>query len=69
MLTGRERQVLRLVVAGRLNKEIALELGIAEITVKVQRRNVMRGMHSESVVDLVRMAEKLKESEIYESRI
>jgi FixJ family two-component response regulator len=58
-LTERERQVLELVVAGRLNKEIAAQLGIAEITVKVQRGHVMRKMQAESVVDLVRMTEQL----------
>jgi FixJ family two-component response regulator len=58
-LTERERQVMRLVVAGRLNKEIAAELGTAEITVKVQRGQAMRKMQAESVTDLVRMAERL----------
>jgi FixJ family two-component response regulator len=58
-LTERERQVMRLVVAGRLNKEIAGELGTAEITVKVQRGQVMRKMQAESVTDLVRMADTL----------
>lgn len=58
-LTERERQVLKLVVAGKLNKEIAAELGTAEITVKVQRGHVMRKMQAESVVDLVRMTDRL----------
>jgi FixJ family two-component response regulator len=58
-LTEREQQVLRLVVAGRLNKEIAAELGTAEITVKVQRGKVMRKMQADSVADLVRMADRL----------
>jgi FixJ family two-component response regulator len=59
MLTERERQVMGQVVAGKLNREIAAELGTSEITVKVQRSHVMRKMQAESAIDLVRMAAKL----------
>jgi FixJ family two-component response regulator len=59
-LTPRERQVLALVVAGRLNKQIAGELGTTDLTIKVHRGRVMRKMGADSLADLVRMAEKLK---------
>jgi len=59
-LTLREREVLTLVVSGMLNKQIASEIGASEATVKVHRGNVMRKMQASSVVDLVRMADKLK---------
>ena len=59
-LTPRERQVLALVVAGRLNKQTAGELGITELTIKVHRGRVMHKMNAASLADLVRMAEKLK---------
>ena len=58
-LTPREREVMGLVVSGLLNKQIAAELGISEITIKVHRGQVMQKMGAESVTDLVRMADKL----------
>jgi FixJ family two-component response regulator len=57
-LTPREREVLDLVVAGMLNKQIAAELGAAEKTVKVHRGRVMKKMEAGSVADLVRMTQK-----------
>ena len=58
-LTPREREVMALVVAGRLNKQIAYDIGISEITVKVHRSQVMRKMKASSLPDLGRMADKL----------
>ena len=59
-LTPREREVMTLVVAGRLNKQIAYEIGVSEITVKVHRGQVMRKMQAASLPDLARMADRLK---------
>jgi FixJ family two-component response regulator len=58
-LAPRERQVMGLVVSGRLNKQIAFELGISERTIKLYRGQVMRKMEAQSLADLVKQAEKL----------
>lgn len=58
-LTQRERQVMDLVVKGRLNKLTAFDLGISEITVKTHRGQVMRKMHAQSLADLINMAASL----------
>jgi FixJ family two-component response regulator len=59
LLAPRERQVMRLVVSGRLNKQIAHELGVSERTIKLHRGQVMRKMCAESLADLVKQAQKL----------
>jgi RNA polymerase sigma factor (sigma-70 family) len=59
-LTSREQEVISMVVSGMLNKQIADQLGTAESTVKVQRSRAIEKMHAESLVDLIRMIEKLK---------
>jgi FixJ family two-component response regulator len=58
-LTAREREVMALVAVGRLNKQIAYDIGVSEITVKVHRGQVMRKMQAASLPDLARMADRL----------
>ncbi|ANL31886.1 response regulator nodulation protein NodW 3 (plasmid) [Rhizobium phaseoli] len=60
-LTERERQIMTLVVAGKLNKQIAAEVQLAEATVKLHRGHMMRKMHASSVADLVRIASILED--------
>ena len=58
-LTERERDIMALVVVGRLNKQIAAELGLAEVTVKAHRSQLMHKMEAKSLPELVRMADRL----------
>jgi FixJ family two-component response regulator len=59
-LTPREREVMALVVSGMVNKQIASEIGASEATVKIHRGNVMQKMQAGSLIELVRIADKLK---------
>jgi RNA polymerase sigma factor (sigma-70 family) len=69
-LSAREREVMALVAAGLMNKQIAIKLGISEVTVKVHRHNLMAKMGAPSVAELVRMADALRidHSRVTESR-
>jgi FixJ family two-component response regulator len=59
-LTTREREVMALVVSGMVNKQIASEIGASEATVKIHRGNVMQKMQAGTLIELVRIADKLK---------
>lgn len=67
-LTNREREIMGLVTAGLMNKQIAARLGLSEITVKIHRGNMTRKMQADSLADLVRMAEELGAREESASR-
>jgi FixJ family two-component response regulator len=67
-LTSREREVMGLVTAGLMNKQVAARLGVSEITVKIHRGNLMRKMQAQSLADLVRMADMLGVRETSVSR-
>jgi FixJ family two-component response regulator len=60
LLSPREKQVMEAVAAGRLNKQIAFALGLSEITVKIYRGNAMRKMGAKTLVDFIKIAEKLR---------
>jgi FixJ family two-component response regulator len=59
-LTARERQVMALLVSGRVNKQIAADIGISEVTVRLHRGQIMRKMRASSLADLIRIADKIK---------
>jgi FixJ family two-component response regulator len=61
-LSSREKEVMRFVCSGLMNKQVAAKIGISEITVKVHRHNVMKKLDAKSLADLVRMADMLEKS-------
>jgi FixJ family two-component response regulator len=67
-LTARERQVMKLVISGILNKQVGDELGITEITVKFHRGNLMRKMKADSLAELVNMATRLRLTQSFKSK-
>ena len=60
-LTAREREVVALVTSGKMNKQIAHELGVSEVTIKLYRHNAMKKLGARSVVDLVRIADAVRD--------
>jgi len=68
-LTSREKEVMDLVVSGMLNKQVAGQLGVSEVTIKIHRARVMQKMEANSLADLVRAAEMLKPRPSHKSRI
>jgi FixJ family two-component response regulator len=68
-LTSREKEVMDLVVSGMLNKQVAGQLGVSEVTIKIHRARVMQKMEADSLADLVRKAEMLKPRPSHKSRI
>ena len=58
-LTPRERQVMALLITGRMNKQIAVELGTSEVTAKVHKRNVLTKMNARNVIELLKMSDRL----------
>jgi FixJ family two-component response regulator len=69
LLTPRERQVMELVVRGMLNKQIAAQLGITEITIKIHRGNAMKKMRAASLPELVRMSEMLQANDAHQTKV
>ena len=59
-LSDRERQIMSLVCAGLMNKQVAAEIGLSEVTVKVHRHNLMKKLDAKSFADLMRMADALR---------